>query len=143
MHKQAINLLKNLDRHILITGATGTGKSTLLAEVRIDDSDSKYYHFPELNAGTQYVELCEENFDHFDFLDVPEKTLILDGVHVSEDLNNSRVVQFIKTARKHGKRLIVVTFPSDGERIKPLFGAVITLSGGVNSERTCDVEVLS
>ncbi|ENY9230756.1 ATP-binding protein, partial [Escherichia coli] len=44
MHKQAINLLKNLDRHILITGETGTGKSTLLAELRIDDNDSKYYH---------------------------------------------------------------------------------------------------
>ncbi len=26
MYKQAINLLKHLDRHILVTGETGTGK---------------------------------------------------------------------------------------------------------------------
>ncbi|EIN4845165.1 ATP-binding protein [Salmonella enterica] len=143
MYKQAVNLLKNLDRHILITGATGTGKSTLLAEVRIDDGDSKYYHFPEINSGKQHWELCDENFDDFDFLAAPEKTLILDGVHIPEDLNESKVVRFIKTARKHGKRLIVVTFPSEGERLKSLFGAVITLSGGVNCERTCEVEILS
>lgn len=143
MYKQAINLLKNLDRHILVTGATGTGKSTLLAEVRIDNSDSKYYHFPEINSGKEHWELCDENFYDFDFLTVPEKTLILDGVHIPDDLNESKVVRFIKTARKYGKRLIIVTFPSEGERIKSLFGAVITLSGGVNSERTCEVEILS
>ncbi|EBO4965534.1 ATP-binding protein [Salmonella enterica] len=143
MYKQAINLLKNLDRHILTTGATGTGKSTLLTELRIDDNDSKYYHFPEINSGKQNWALCDENFNDFDFLAVPEKTLILDGVHIPENLNDSKVVQFIKTARKHGKRLIVVTFPSEGDRIKSLFGAVITLSGGVNSERACEVEILS
>ncbi|HBB7252073.1 TPA: sigma 54-interacting transcriptional regulator [Escherichia coli] len=143
MYKQAINLLKNLDRHILITGETGTGKSTLLAELRIDDNDSKYYHFPEINSGKQNWALCDENFDDFDFLVAPEKTLILDGVAIGENLEGSKVIRFIKTARKHGKRLIVVTFPSDGDRIKPLFGAIITLSGGINGERTCEVEILS
>ncbi|WP_436883113.1 ATP-binding protein [Enterobacter asburiae] len=142
MHKQAINLLKNFDQHILITGATGTGKSTLLAELRIDNSDAKYYHFPEITSGKPHCELCDENFDDFDFLVTPEQTLILDAVRIGANLEESKVVRFIKIARKHGKRLIVVTYPSEGERIKPLFGAVISLTGRADQERTCEVEVI-
>lgn len=141
MYKQAVYLLKNLDQHILITGDTGTGKSTLLTELRVDDSDSKYYNFPEINSGEQYWQLCDENFDSFDLLGVAEKTLILDGVAIGDNLKESKIVHFIKTARKYGKRLVLVTFPSDAEQIKSYFGVVITLSSGVNGERTLSCTV--
>ncbi|ENH6172727.1 hypothetical protein ABWC92_000960 [Escherichia coli] len=41
MSKHAIDVLQNLDRHILVTGVAGSGKTTLLAELRIVDSDTR------------------------------------------------------------------------------------------------------
>lgn len=144
MSKHAIDVLQNLDRHILVTGVAGSGKTTLLAELRIVDSDTRYYNFPDLNAGKQCWELCDDNFDDFDFLNTPERTLILDGVTAGDTSGNSKVLHFIRTARKHGKRLVVVAYPTDAMmQFKPLFGAVITLSGGFKSERNCTVELLS
>ena len=141
MQKHAIDVLINLDHHILVTGDSGTGKTTLLAELRIVDSDCKYYQFAELNAGKGNWELCDENFDDYDFLKTTERTLILDSVAIGNAAENSKVMQFIKTARKYGKRLIVVAYPTDAIKIKPLFGAIITLSGGFNTERNCAVEL--
>ncbi|HAW2732865.1 TPA: ATP-binding protein [Escherichia coli] len=143
MYKQAFNILMNLDRHILVTGSTGTGKTTMLTDALVNNDDVKYYHFPEMEK--EYIALCDENLDEYDFLSVSEKTLILDSVAIGKNLYESKIVRFIKTARKHGKRLIVVTSPSDGERIKELFGAVIALSGNgnINTERTCSVDILS
>ncbi len=59
-----------------------------------------------------------------------KKTLVLDSVAIGNNLQESKVVQFIvrfiKTARKRGKRLIVVTTPSDGGvQIQNLFDTVI------------------
>ncbi|EHR8245281.1 ATP-binding protein [Escherichia coli] len=140
MYKQAFNILMNLDRHILIAGNTGTGKTTMLIDFLVNKDDVKYYHFPTME--NEYINLCDENFDEYDFLSVPEKTLILDSVAIGKNSGESKIVRFIKTARKHGKRLIVVTSPSDSERIKELFGAVITLSGNIYTERTCSVDIL-
>lgn len=140
MYKQAFNILMNLDRHILVTGSTGTGKTTMLNDALVNKDNVRYYHFPEMEK--EYVDLCDENFDEYDFLSVSEKTLILDSVAIGKNLGESKIVRFIKTARKHNKRLIVVTSPSDGERIKELFGAVIALSGNVNTGRTCSVDIL-
>ncbi|EKZ7973134.1 DUF87 domain-containing protein, partial [Escherichia coli] len=42
MMKEAIDVLINSEKHILIIGETGTGKSTLLAELLINDTDVKY-----------------------------------------------------------------------------------------------------
>ncbi|GCK64847.1 ATP-binding protein [Escherichia coli] len=79
------------------------------------------------------INLCDENFDYFDFLSAPEKTLVLNSVAIGNNLRESKVVQFIvrfiKTARKRGKRLIVVTTPSDGGvQIQNLFDTVISLT---------------
>ncbi|MEG7665010.1 ATP-binding protein [Hafnia paralvei] len=123
-------LLENLDTHVLVVGNTGTGKTELLKNAKIENA--RYYHFPDL---TELVHLCNDNFEQFDFLDTPEKTLILDGVYISEHDVNSKLVNFIRTARQHGKRLIVVTLPDVGELIKSHFGAVIMLSGNSNSAR--------
>lgn len=142
MRQLAIDVLQNLDSHILVTGDSGSGKTTLLAELRMVDGDSRYYNFPDLNTGKKRWELCDDNFDDFDFLNTPERTLILDGVTAGDASGNSKVLQFIRTARKLGKRLIVVAYPTDVMQLKPLFGAVITLSGGFN-ERTYAVELLS
>ncbi len=142
MRQLAIDVLQNLDSHILVTGDSGSGKTTLLAELRMVDGDSRYYHFPDLNIGKKRWELCDDNFDDFDFLNTPERTLILDGVTAGDASGNSKVLHFVRTARKHGKRLIVVAYPTDVMQLKPLFGAVITLSGGFN-ERTYAVEILS
>lgn len=131
-------LLENLDTHILVVGNTGAGKTELVKNAKIDNA--RYYHFPEL---TELVHLCDDNFDQFNFLDAPEKTLILDGVYISEFDVNSKLVDFIRTARKHGKRLVVVTLPYVGELIKPQFGAVITLSGNSTGVRVCKVEINS
>ncbi|HFV3749480.1 TPA: ATP-binding protein, partial [Escherichia coli] len=124
MMKEAIDVLINSEKHILIIGETGTGKSTLLTELLINDTDVKHLkqHY-----------LCDENFDDFDFLSAPEKTLVLDSVAIGNNLQESKVVQFIvrfiKTARKRGKRLIVVTTPSDGGvQIQNLFDTVISLT---------------
>lgn len=121
-------LLENLDTHVLVVGNTRAGKAKLLKNAKIDNA--RYYHFSEL---TELGHLCNDNFEQFDFLNNLEKTLILDGVYISELDMNSKLVCFIKTARKHGKRLIVVTYPEVGELIKPLFGAVIMLSGYLTS----------
>ncbi|MDA6156396.1 ATP-binding protein, partial [Escherichia coli] len=75
MYKQATELMLNFKDRILIKGEEGTGKSTLLTEIRISDSDSRYYNFKTLNAAG-YNHLCDENIDNFDFLNTPEKTLI-------------------------------------------------------------------
>lgn len=132
---KAITILKELDINILVIGNTGSGKSHLLKEANIENS--KYFDFPALNKGSKYIELCDENFDEFDFLNIPEKTLILDGVHISDNTDKSKLVRFIKTVRKYGKRIIVVSFPDDGERIKNLFGAVITLTRPANTQKKC------
>lgn len=135
MMKEAIDVLINSEKHILIIGETGTGKSTLLTELRINDTDVKHFDFcdihPPLKLKHHY--LCDENFDDFDFLSAPEKTLVLDSVAIGNNLQESKVVQFIvrfiKTARKRGKRLIVVTTPSDGGvQIQNLFDTVISLT---------------
>ncbi|EFB7772186.1 ATP-binding protein, partial [Escherichia coli] len=86
MMKEAIDVLINSEKHILIIGETGTGKSTLLTELLINDTDVKHlkHHY-----------LCDENFDDFDFLSAPEKTLVLDSVAIGNNLQESKVVQFI------------------------------------------------
>ncbi|WP_404851731.1 ATP-binding protein (plasmid) [Enterobacter asburiae] len=139
-------LLETQDCHILVTGDVGTGKTTLLECANIQDA--KYFHFPELVeeclppvAKDGKRELCEENFDDYGFLAVPETTLILDRVCIPEDIRDSKIVHFIKTARKHGKRLVIATYPEDAREIKSLFGVVITLSLGVDREVTCDIDV--
>lgn len=107
MYKQATELMLNFKDRILIKGEEDTGKSTLLTEIRISDSDSRYYNFKTLNfAG--YNRLCDENIDNFDFLNTPEKTLILDGVRLCEKKMTSKVIRLIKQARKYHKRLVVV-----------------------------------
>ncbi|MDI0511147.1 hypothetical protein NEO12_24855, partial [Escherichia coli] len=45
MYKQATELMLNFKDRILIKGEEDTGKSTLLTEIRISDSDSRYYNF--------------------------------------------------------------------------------------------------
>ncbi|HFM2114252.1 TPA: ATP-binding protein, partial [Escherichia coli] len=117
MMKEAIDVLINSEKHILIIGETGTGKSTLLAELLIFDFCDIYKRHEHLPLLKHHY-LCDENFDYFDFLSAPEKTLVLNSVAIGNNLRESKVVQFIvrfiKTARKRGKRLIVVTTPSDG-----------------------------
>ncbi|HHC4763598.1 TPA: ATP-binding protein, partial [Escherichia albertii] len=50
MYKQATELMLNFKDRILIKGEEDTGKSTLLTEIRISDSDSRYYNFKILNS---------------------------------------------------------------------------------------------
>lgn len=50
MYKQATELMLNFKDRILIKGEEDTGKSTLLTEIRISDSDSRYYNFKTLRA---------------------------------------------------------------------------------------------
>ncbi|EFU9193583.1 ATP-binding protein, partial [Escherichia coli] len=107
MYKQATELMLNFKDRILIKGEEDTGKSTLLTEIRISDSDSRYYNFKTLNSAG-YNRLCDENIDNFDFLNTPEKTLILDGVRLCEKKMTSKVIRLIKQARKYHKRLVVV-----------------------------------
>lgn len=120
MMKEAIDVLINSEKHILIIGETGTGKSTLLAELLINDTDVKYFDFCDI-------------YKRHEHLPAPEKTLVLNSVAIGNNLRESKVVQFIvrfiKTARKRGKRLIVVTTPSDGGvQIQNLFDTVISLT---------------
>jgi hypothetical protein len=86
-------------------------------------------------------QLCDDNFDGYDFLKTPEN-INSDSVSIGNASEKAKVLQFIKTARKSGKRLIIVSYPTDAMQIKPLFGAVITLSGGFDNDRNCAVEFL-
>lgn len=111
---------------------------TLLTEIRISDSDSRYYNFKTLNSAG-YNQLCDENIDDFDFLNTPEKTLILDGVRLCEKKMTSKVIRLIKQARKYHKRLVVVADSCESEFIEMLFDGVIALSFNSDRERSCNV----
>nr|AQZ20152.1 hypothetical protein 23-3_00045 [Escherichia coli] len=99
MMKEAIDVLINSEKHILIIGETGTGKSTLLAELLINDTDVKYFDFCDIYKRHEHLPLlkhhylCDENFDYFDFLSAPEKTLVLNSVAIGNNLRESKVVQ--------------------------------------------------
>ncbi|WP_149541902.1 ATP-binding protein [Escherichia albertii] len=138
MYKQATELMLNFKDRILIKGEEDTGKSTLLTEIRISDSDSRYYNFKTLNSA-EYNRLCDENIDNFDFLNTPEKTLILDGVSLCEKKMTSKVIRLIKQARKYHKRLVVVADSCESEFIELLFDGVIALSFNSDRERSCNV----
>ncbi|HGD9157707.1 TPA: ATP-binding protein, partial [Escherichia coli] len=86
-----------------------------------------------------YNQLCDENIDNFDFLNTPEKTLILDGVRLCEKKMTSKVISLIKQARKYNKRLVVVADSCESEFIEPLFDGVIALSFNSDRERSCNV----
>ncbi|WP_348903282.1 hypothetical protein [Escherichia coli] len=86
-----------------------------------------------------YNRLCDENIDNFDFLNTPEKTLILDGVRLCEKKMTSKVIRLIKQARKYHKRLVVVADSCESEFIELLFDGVIALSFNSDRERSCNV----
>lgn len=132
-----LSVLVNFKGHILVVGYTGSGKTQLLKDASIPDS--KYYHFPEMNM--RHVNLSEENFSDFDFLDNDEKTLIFDAVDFPVELVDSKIAHFLRTVRKYSKRVIAVTYLSEIERLKPFFGAVIILNRNGNGERTCEVKL--
>ena len=48
MMKEAIDVLINSEKHILIIGESGTGKSTLLTELLINDTDVKHFDFCDI-----------------------------------------------------------------------------------------------
>lgn len=147
--RAANTLLNNLQENILVTGITGAGKSTLLSRAKI--KNSKYYDFDMLRNSRSYHDthfLREENAYIYldDILNSEESTIILDSVEFPLELEGSVLSNFVRKARKHGKRLIVVTYPSEAERVKHLFGAVISLSvgwDGKNKTRECKVDVVS
>lgn len=138
-------VLEKLECHVLVTGITASGKSTLLEKSNIPNS--KYFDFVKLSED-EFISphmLCESNFMGYknDLINAVEKTLILDSVDLAGD-QDVNLLQFIKDAKNYGKRLIVVMHPIDIDIAKPLFGAVITLSGGMREvERTCEVELIS
>ncbi|HFK7123214.1 TPA: ATP-binding protein [Enterobacter hormaechei subsp. steigerwaltii] len=131
MTDKATLLLENLNANILVTGKTGTGKSTYLQSLKIPDS--KYFEFAELTQEKRYMRwdvpccLTDSNFNDFDLYNVKESTLILDAVEFSNEECNSPLVKFISEAKSLGKRLIVVAFPSNAEKAKYWFDAVIQM----------------
>ncbi len=48
MMKEAIDVLINSEKHILIIGESGTGKSILLTELLINDTDVKHFDFCDI-----------------------------------------------------------------------------------------------
>lgn len=101
MMKEAIDVLINSEKHILIIGETGTGKSTLLAELLINDTDVKYFDFCDIYKRHEHLPLlkhhylCDENFDYFDFLSAPEKTLVLNSVAIGNNLRESKLFSLL------------------------------------------------
>lgn len=145
--KEVQRLLEEFGEHIIVSGITGSGKSFLLHEANI--RDSKYYDFVEITPDFPCSYMCSLNDNNFNeinsaynFLEASERTLILDFVEIADGFNQSNIINFIKVARKYGKRLIIVTYPSHAEKIKWLFGAVITMSR-FNNEVTFDVEMIN
>jgi len=150
----AKHLLEKSAFHILVTGKTGAGKSTLLREANIPDS--KYYDFTVDLAEFNYdflngrpgdwehhCALSDELADQIDFYGEDAHTLILDAVEFPHDLSNSKLISLLKTARKHGKRLIMVAYPDNAEPVinTYLFGAVIHLEKN-GDDFTCDPTVM-
>lgn len=149
----AIALLKKSDSHIFVIGRTGAGKSQLLKDAKIPNS--KYFDFVEFNEYMNYsCMLCEDNFDIFEsvLLNASVENLILDAVEFPVNLEESRLFHFIKTARKHGKRLIIAVFPQNADPILCNFSMVNSglLSAIIHLEKDherndfmCDVERIS
>lgn len=135
MNRQsAVELLINLEANIIVTGKTGAGKSTLLHDANIPDS--RYFDFAELAGEDTWPDPCvlvEESCAHFEpvFFNTPEKNLILDAVEFPGNIDNSKIIHLIKTAKKMGKRLIIASYPDSTEMVlrhcHNLFGAVIYL----------------
>ena len=42
---------------------------------------------------------------------------------------------------EYGKSLIIVAYPTDALQFKPLFGAIIAVSGGFENDRNSDVKL--
>lgn len=150
MADKATLLLKDLNTNILVTGKTGVGKSTYLKTLKIPDS--KYFDFVELTRekcrGKWDHPCCltDVNFNDFDLYNVKEKTLILDSVEFSADEFSSPLIKFILVAKSLGKRLIVVAFPSNAERVGHMFDAIIKMEREDDKftrhvQFLCDVEV--
>lgn len=127
MMKEAIDVLINSEKHILIIGETGTGKSTLLAELLINDTDVKYFDFCDIYKRHEHLPLlkhhylCDKNFDYFDFLSAPEKTLVLNSVAIGNNLRESKVVQFIVRFIKTARKFQLVKLTSNINNIKEIY----------------------
>ncbi|EIK8022387.1 ATP-binding protein [Salmonella enterica] len=111
---KAIRLLIESDYNIIVTGKTGAGKTDLILNC---------------NDWRKPGWLTEESFCDFlpQIIHANEKTLILDAVEFPDDLSGSKIVHLIKTARKSGKRLIIVAYPENARQVLTLFDAVIHL----------------
>lgn len=118
--------------HILVLGRTGGGKSSFVKKLGLQDS--KYFDFPEIcNSQGGLSFLCEANFSSFDFDNIKEKNIILDGVEFPfikrvSVFENSKIFEFLRSSRSKGKRVIVVSFSKPDDPISSfLFDVVITL----------------
>ncbi|HEY3985227.1 MULTISPECIES: ATP-binding protein [Enterobacteriaceae] len=143
-------ILSKLDAHIFVIGRAGAGKSTLIHDANIPDA--RYFDFVELtkNGGrASPCMLCENNYADFEseLLNTPEKNLILDAVEFPVNLESSKLLHLIKTARKSGKRLIIVAFPENADPVLLRYyqGVLGSLSAIIRLDRegnnfTCEVE---
>ncbi|HFD6165593.1 TPA: hypothetical protein ACF5HI_004127 [Salmonella enterica] len=108
----AKKILINSNSHVFIIGCTGAGKSTLLHEINIPNS--KYFDFVELTKKSKDKPyLYEGNFPKFesDLINSTEKNLIIDSVEFPSNMENSKLLSFLRIANNNGKRLIIVTSP--------------------------------
>ncbi|AXH60538.1 hypothetical protein [Providencia huaxiensis] len=136
--KKAQKILRESELRILIVGDEDSNKKQLIKSSHIENM--KYFDFKEI-LQPEMGGLAESNIDLYyeDIINSKEKVIVLDSVTFSTNSYDSKLCNLIKTARKNGKKLIILTENIPDDRLKNLFGFVIKISDD-NFDRQCIIE---
>ncbi|EKN5104272.1 hypothetical protein DYG63_20510 [Yersinia enterocolitica] len=96
-----LDIVKSRKGNVLLTGGTGTGKSTLIEQLR-NEPQSHFFNF-ETNP------LNEKNFGKLNIPLTHNNIIVIDYVD-TELLYSEKLITLLKESHKKGNRFIIVAF---------------------------------